>query len=93
MKPTAVLVNTARGPLVDEAALSDALAEKRIAAAGLDVYEREPAVEPRLLELDNVVLTPHVGSATEPTRAAMASAVADDSLRVLRGEAPRNRVA
>ena len=71
MKPTAVLINTARGPIVDERALVDALRGGVIAGAGLDVYEREPEVEEGLLSLDNVVLTPHLGSATRETRVAM----------------------
>jgi lactate dehydrogenase-like 2-hydroxyacid dehydrogenase len=71
MKPTAVLVNTARGPIVDEVALVDALRNGVLAGAALDVYEREPEVEAGLLELDNVVLTPHLGSATRETRVAM----------------------
>ncbi|HSS43364.1 MAG TPA: D-glycerate dehydrogenase [Solirubrobacterales bacterium] len=88
MKPSAVLVNTARGPIVDEAALAEALAERKIAAAGLDVYEREPQVEPRLLELDNVVLTPHLGSATVETRTAMAELAARNAISVLSGRGP-----
>jgi glyoxylate reductase len=71
MKPTAYLVNTSRGPVVDEAALARALAEGRIAGAALDVFEREPDVEPALLTLDNVVLTPHIASATHEAREAM----------------------
>jgi lactate dehydrogenase-like 2-hydroxyacid dehydrogenase len=71
MKRSAVLVNTARGPIVDETALVDALRSGVIAGAALDVYEREPEVEEGLLELDNVVLTPHLGSATRETRVAM----------------------
>jgi glyoxylate reductase len=71
MRPTAVLVNTARGPIVDEAALVDALLAGTIGGAALDVYEREPEVTEELLKLDNVVLTPHLGSATRDTRVAM----------------------
>ena len=88
MKPSAVLVNAARGPIVDEAALAEALAGRRIAAAGLDVYEREPRVEPRLLALDNVVLTPHLGSATVETRTAMAELAARNAISVLSGQGP-----
>jgi len=76
MKPGAVLINTARGPIVDEAALVAALKERHIAAAGLDVYEEEPRVHPGLLSLENVVLLPHLGSATVETRTAMGMRVA-----------------
>jgi gluconate 2-dehydrogenase len=78
MKPTATLVNIARGGIVDDAALAQALREKRIAAAGLDVFEGEPAVHPDLLTVPNVVLTPHIASATVPTRRAMAQLAADN---------------
>ena len=78
MKPTATLVNIARGGIVDDAALAQALKEGRIAAAGLDVFEGEPAVHPGLLERSNVVLTPHIASATVPTRLAMARLAADN---------------
>jgi gluconate 2-dehydrogenase len=78
MKPTATLVNIARGGIVDDAALAQALRERRIAAAGLDVFEGEPAVHPGLLELPNVVLTPHIASATVATRLAMANLAADN---------------
>ncbi|MCE9583976.1 MAG: D-glycerate dehydrogenase [Planctomycetes bacterium] len=92
MKPTAILVNTARGPVVDEAALVDALRQKRIFAAGLDVFEEEPAVSAGLLELENVVLLPHIGSATFETRNRMATMAASNVLAVLRGEPPPNPV-
>ena len=87
MKPTATLVNIARGGIVDDAALALALREKRIAAAGLDVFEGEPAVHPDLLTLPNVVLTPHIASATLPTRLAMANLAADNLIAVLTGKA------
>jgi glyoxylate reductase len=86
MKPTATLINTARGPVVDERALAEALGAGRIAAAGLDVYEREPAVEPALLALENVVLSPHLGSATVETRTAMAELAARNAIAAVRGE-------
>jgi len=88
MKPTAVLVNTGRGPLVDEAALAAALREGRIAAAGLDVFEKEPTVHPDLLALENVVLTPHVGSASLETRSKMAEIAASCLLAMMRGQCP-----
>lgn len=88
MKPSAYLVNTARGPVVDEAALADALAGGAIAGAGLDVFENEPEVHPRLLELDNVTLAPHLGSATVETRTAMATLAARNAAAVVTGGAP-----
>jgi glyoxylate reductase len=88
MKPGSWLINTARGALVDEAALVDALRDGPLAGAGLDVYEHEPAVTPALLELPNVVLLPHVGSATEGTRRAMALLAARNVEAVLRGGRP-----
>lgn len=92
MKPTAVVINTSRGAVIDEAALVEALCSGRLAAAALDVYEGEPIVHPALLALDNVVLAPHIGSATSATRAAMAEAVAQDIARYLRGDPPLNPV-
>ena len=94
MRPTAVLVNTARGPVVDEAALVDALRSRRIAGAALDVFEFEPEVSAGLLDLENVVLTPHLGSATRETREAM-GLLAVSALRALLidGIVPPNVVA
>ncbi|MBA3425779.1 MAG: D-glycerate dehydrogenase [Rubrobacter sp.] len=92
MKPEAVLVNTSRGPVVDEAALADALAKKRIFAAGLDVYENEPEVDPKLLELENVVLAPHIGSASVETRERMAVLAAENIAAVLSGDEPKTPV-
>jgi gluconate 2-dehydrogenase len=83
MKPTATLVNIARGGIVDDAALAKALRERRISAAGLDVYEGEPKVHPDLLTVPNVVLTPHIASATVPTRKAMAHLAADNLIGFL----------
>jgi gluconate 2-dehydrogenase len=83
MKPTATLTNIARGGVVDDAALANALAERRIAAAGLDVFEGEPKVHPDLLKLPNVVLTPHIASATVATRRAMANLAADNLIAAL----------
>ncbi|WP_175776572.1 2-hydroxyacid dehydrogenase [Burkholderia anthina] len=88
MKPTATLTNIARGGIVDDAALAVALRDGTIAAAGLDVYEGEPSVHPALLEVPNVVLTPHIASATEKTRRAMANLAADNLIAAL-GEGPR----
>lgn len=88
MKPTAYLVNTSRGPIVDENALVNALKNKVIRGAGLDVYENEPALAPGLAELENVVLTPHAASATEETRSAMANLAADNIIAVLEGKNP-----
>ena len=85
MKPTATLVNIARGGIVDDAALAQALKERRIAAAGLDVFEGEPTVHPALLEVPNVVLTPHIASATVPTRLAMARLAADNLIAFFDG--------
>jgi len=90
MKPTAFLINTARGPIVDEAALVRALSERRIAGAGLDVYEFEPKVDPALIKMSNVVLTPHLGSAVTDLREMMANTVADNILAVLNGKQPPN---
>ncbi len=88
MKPSATLINIARGGIVDDAALAVALREKTIAAAGLDVFEGEPHVHPDLLEVPNVVLTPHIASATAPTRLAMARLAADNLIALLSGYAP-----
>ena len=85
MKPTATLTNIARGGVVDDAALAQALAERRIAAAGLDVFEGEPALHPGLLDVPNVVLTPHIASATLATRMKMAMLAADNLIAVLGG--------
>lgn len=93
MKPTALLINTARGSVIDEEALAAALAQRRIAAAGLDVYEHEPAVPASLQELENVVLLPHLGSATLEARTAMGMQMADNLDSFFGGKAPPNRVA
>jgi glyoxylate reductase len=92
MKPTAFLINTARGKVVDEEALVEALKSRRIAGAGLDVYEHEPHLHPELLALPNVVLLPHVGSATGETRLAMAMLAAENLLAALDGRHPPNTV-
>lgn len=92
MKPSAYLINTARGSVVDEAALVEALREGRIAGAGLDVYEEEPQPAPGLVDLDNVVCIPHLGSATEATREKMAVMAAENIIAGLKGEKPPNLV-
>ena len=93
MRPGAFLINTARGPVVDEAALAKALAARRIAGAGLDVYEAEPRVDAGLLALENVVLLPHLGSATGRTRIAMGMRVAANLDAFFEGREPPDRVA
>lgn len=92
MKPTAFLINTARGPVVDEAALAELLRERRLAGAGFDVYEEEPEIHPGLAELPNTVLLPHIGSGSTATRIRMAQMAADNLAAVLRGETPPNPV-
>jgi glyoxylate reductase len=88
MKRSAYLINTARGPVIDEEALAWAMQQRLLAGAALDVYENEPAVHPDLLKLDNVLLLPHIGSATTETRTAMADLAVDNVLAVLAGRPP-----
>ena len=92
MKKSAIIINTARGQLIDEAALADALEKKEIYAAGFDVYEFEPKINEKLMTLENVALLPHIGSATEETRAKMAEMVINDCCAVLIGKTPENQV-
>jgi glyoxylate reductase len=93
MKPTAILINTARGPIVDEAALAAALRERRIFGAGLDVFEQEPRVHPDLIGLDNVAMTPHIGSGAARYREMMTEMVVENVRAVLAGQKPPNLVA
>jgi glyoxylate reductase len=92
LNPTAGLVNTARGTVVDEAALADALHDGRLFAAGLDVFEREPEIHPRLLAAPRAVLLPHIGSASQATRTRMAAMATSAVATVLTGEVPPNDV-
>ena len=92
MKPTAYLINTSRGSVIDEAALAHALRDKTIAGAGLDVFEYEPEVTPALFELDNVVITPHIASGSVETRTKMATMAAENVLAALNGKTPPNAV-
>ncbi len=90
MKPTAYLINTSRGPIVDEVALAYALKNKEIRGAALDVFEFEPKITPELLTLDNVILTPHIASATEETRSKMSALAATNIIEALEGRTPPN---
>jgi glyoxylate reductase len=90
MKPTAFVINTSRGPIIDEAALVKALQGGVIAGAGLDVYEFEPKVSPDLVAMSNVVLTPHLGSAVFALRENMAHVVTDNVLAIIEGRVPPN---
>ena len=92
LKPSAILINTARGPVVDEAALADALARGALRGAGLDVYEHEPRVHPALMDRDDVMLLPHLGSATTETRAVMAELALANCVAVLTGEPPKTPI-
>lgn len=92
MKPTCVVVNTSRGPVVDEKALVRALKSRTIASAGLDVFEREPEIEPELFELNNVVIAPHIASASHETRMKMCMMAADNLITALKGQRPPNFV-
>ena len=92
MKPTAYLVNTSRGPIVDEVALRDALRDKVIKGAAIDVWEHEPELTPGLAELDNIIITPHTASATEETRQKMGEVAAKNIITALRGETPPNLI-
>ena len=92
MKPSAILINSTRGGVVDDAALIDVLKKGGIRGAGLDVYENEPKLNPEFLKLDNVVLAPHVGSSTEATRKAMAMLAAQNLVAGLQGKLPPNLI-
>ena len=92
MKPTAILINTARGPIVDEAALVEALSQRRIWGAGLDVFEHEPRLHPGLAALDNAVFAPHIGSAEKRWREVMTEMVCENARAILAGQVPPNRV-
>jgi glyoxylate reductase len=92
MKRSCILVNTSRGPVIDEKSLVRALRDGRIAAAGLDVYEHEPDIEPELLTMDNAVLAPHIASASHETRLRMCTMAAENLVSALRGERPPNLV-
>jgi glyoxylate reductase len=92
MKKNAIVVNTSRGPVIDEAALTQALIDKKIAGAGLDVYEFEPKVTPGLIGMQNVVLTPHLGSAVFELREGMAHVVVDNAIAVIEGKRPPNLI-
>lgn len=93
MRPSAYLINTARGPVIDEAALVDALNDRRLAGAALDVYEQEPTLHPGLIHCPNVVLLPHLGSATMRTRVRMGTICLENIEAVLHGRPAPNRVA
>ena len=92
MKPNCIVINTSRGPVVDEKALARAVREGKIAGAGLDVFEREPEIEPELLKMESVVLAPHIASASHETRLKMCNMAADNLLAVLKGQRPPNLV-